>query len=191
MDKALAKVRHERSKKDFPFLKLDEDEYVEFAFSRARVCLAMIFGGVALSLILLLLTFLVVIAGQQELDESGRKFLYVILMVLVVMAILIGLTALLIYRGNKLLITNKHVIQMIMKTPVATSMNMIDLSSIEDASFRQNGITQKMFHYGTLRLSTVGDETTYTFEYADVSQNELKEISKLVTEAKKAAKKDA
>lgn len=191
MDKALAKVRHERSKKDFPFLKLEEDEYVEFAFSRARVCLAMIFGGVALSLILLLLTFLVVIAGQQELDESGRKFLYVILMVLVVMAILIGLTALLIYRGNKLLITNKHVIQMIMKTPVATSMNMIDLSSIEDASFRQNGITQKMFHYGTLRLSTVGDETTYTFEYADVSQNELKEISKLVTEAKKAAKKDA
>ena len=191
MDKALAKVRHERSKKDFPFLKLDEDEYVEFAFSRARVCLAMIFGGVALSLILLLLTFLVVIAGQQELDESGRKFLYVILMVLVVMAILIGLTALLIYRGNKLFITNKHVIQMIMKTPVATSMNMIDLSSIEDASFRQNGITQKMFHYGTLRLSTVGDETTYTFEYADVSQNELKEISKLVTEAKKAAKKDA
>lgn len=191
MDKALAKVRHERSKKDFPFLKLEEDEYVEFAFSRARVCLAMIFGGVALSLILLLLTFLVVIAGQQELDESGRKFLYVILMVLVVMAILIGLTALLIYRGNKLLITNKHVIQMIMKTPVATSMNMIDLSSIEDASFRQNGITQKMFHYGTLRLSTVGDETTYTFEYADVSQNELKEISKLVTEAKKATKKDA
>ena len=191
MDKALAKVRHERSKKDFPFLKLDEDEYVEFAFSRARVCLAMIFGGVALSLILLLLTFLVVIAGQQELDESGRKFLYVILMVLVVMAILIGLTALLIYRGNKLFITNKHVIQMIMKTPVATSMNMIDLSSIEDASFQQNGITQKMFHYGTLRLSTVGDETTYTFEYADVSQNELKEISKLVTEAKKATKKDA
>ena len=191
MDKALAKVRHERSKKDFPFLKLDEDEYVEFAFSRARVCLAMIFGGVALLLILLLITFLVVIAGQQELDESGRKFLYVILMVLVVMAILIGLTALLIYRGNKLLIKNKHVIQMIMKTPVATSMNMIDLSSIEDASFRQNGITQKMFHYGTLRLSTVGDETTYTFEYADVSQNELKEISKLVTEAKKATKKDA
>ena len=42
MDKALAKVRHERSKKDFPFLKLEEDEYVEFAFSRARVCLAMI-----------------------------------------------------------------------------------------------------------------------------------------------------
>ena len=191
MDKALAKVRHERSKKDFPFLKLDEDEYVEFAFSRARVCLAMIFGGVALLLILLLITFLVVIAGQPELDESGRKFWYIILMVLVVMAILIGLTALLIYRGNKLLITNKHVIQMIMKTPVATSMNMIDLSSIEDASFQQNGITQKMFHYGTLRLSTVGDETTYTFEYADVSQNELKEISKLVTEAKKAAKKDA
>ena len=35
MDEGLAKIRHDRSKKDFPFLKLDDDEYVEFAFSRA------------------------------------------------------------------------------------------------------------------------------------------------------------
>ena len=37
MDENLAKIRHERSKKDFPGLRLDEDEYVEFAFRRAKV----------------------------------------------------------------------------------------------------------------------------------------------------------
>ena len=33
MDDALVKVRHERSVKDFPNIRLDDDEYVEFAFS--------------------------------------------------------------------------------------------------------------------------------------------------------------
>ena len=33
MDNNLAKIRHERSVKDFPGLKLEDDEYVEFAFS--------------------------------------------------------------------------------------------------------------------------------------------------------------
>ena len=42
MDESLAKIRHERSKKDFPKLKLEDDEYVEFAFLRAKVCLLMI-----------------------------------------------------------------------------------------------------------------------------------------------------
>ena len=111
--------------------------------------------------------------------------MFTILMILVGMAILIGLVAIWVYRGNKLFITNKHAIQMIMTAPMATSVNMIDLPSIEDASFHQNGILQKLFKYGTLRLSTVGDETTYTFPYCDISREELKAVSKLITEAKK------
>ena len=42
MDENLAKIRHERSKKDFPGLSLEDGEYVEFAFSRAKICLMMI-----------------------------------------------------------------------------------------------------------------------------------------------------
>ena len=101
------------------------------------------------------------------------------------MAIVISLVALMVYRGNRLFITNKHAIQMVMKSPVATSINMIDLQSVEDASFHQNGVLQKMFRYGTFRLSTVGDETTYTFDYSDINPTELKEVSKLITDAKK------
>ena len=185
MDEGLTRIRHERSKKDFPFLKLEDDEFVEFAFMRARVCLAMIFGGVAMGIIFILLMLLFVIMGQKSIDEMGRNFMYVILTTLILVAIVIGLVALMVYRGNRLFITNKHVVQMIMKSPFATSINMIDLQSIEDASFSQSGILQKMFHYGTFRLSTVGDETTYTFEYSDIKPAELKEVSRLITDAKK------
>lgn len=188
MDESLAKIRHERSKKDFPGLRLEDDEYVEFAFKRAKVCLFLILGGVAFGLIVVLLAFLLVLMGQSMVDEMGRNFLFIILAALLAAAIIIGLVALTIYKGNKLFITNKHVIQMVMTSPVVNSVNIIDLKSVEDASFRQENLLQNLFHYGTFRLSTVGDETTYTFKYSDITGEQLKAVTKLISEAKKRSK---
>ncbi len=190
MDKSLVKIRHERSKKDFPGLKLEDDEYVEFAFRRAKACLLMILGGISVGLVIVLLAFLLVLMGQSVLDEMGKNYLFIILFTLLAVAIMAGVIALMIYKGNKLFITNKHVIQMVMTSPVVSSINIIDLSSVEDASFRRNNLMENLFHYGTLRLSTVGDETTYTFKYSDVSGEDLKAITKLISDAKKEAKKE-
>ena len=189
MDEGLAKIRHERSVKDFPFLELEDNEYVEYAFKRARVWLNLILGGLAAGLILILLAFLLVLMGRDSLDETGVNFLYIILGALLFSVFLVGLFTIIVYRGNKLFITNKHVIQMTMVSPMASSVNMIDLLSIEDTSFSQNGIMQKMFGYGTFRLSTVGEETTYTFKKSDITAEELRAVSKLVTKAKAANNK--
>lgn len=185
MDANLAKIRHERSKKDFPFLTLEEDEYVEFAFRRSRICLWMIIVGVSAGLILILLAFLFTVMGQERLDEMGKNFLFIILSALLAASAIIGIIAFMIYRGNRLFVTNKHVIQMVMNSLVSSSVNIIDLYSVEDASFRQDGILQKIFGYGTLRLATVGDETTYTFKYSDIKPAELRAVSELITNAKK------
>ena len=184
MDESLAKIRHERSKKDFPKLKLEDDEYVEFSFSRAKICLLMIIVGVAIGLGLILCAFLFVLLGQESLDAMGRRFLFIILFALLASALIIGMVALRIYNGNKLFITNKHVMQFIMDSLVSGSVNIIDLSSIEDASFKQDSLMQRIFHYGTFRLSTVGDETTYTFKYSDISPSDLRTVTKLISAAK-------
>lgn len=185
MEESLAKVRHERSKKDYPGLRLDDDEYVELALKRAKVCLSMIWIGLFVGLGVVLIAFLLVLVVQPKIDARGRDFLFIILFALLAATILIWLLALKIYSGNKLYVTNKHVIQMIMISPVSTSVNVIDLFSIEDASFKQENLLQKMFNYGTLRLSTVGDETTYTFPYSDISSEQLKRATELITKAKK------
>lgn len=190
MDEGLVKIRHERSVKDFPFLKLEDNEYVEFAFKRARIWLNLILGSLSAGLILILLAFLLVLMGQSSIDSTGVSFLYIILGALLLAVLLAGLFTVMVYRGNRLFVTNKHVIQMIMVSPMANSVNMIDLSSIEDTSFSQNGIMQKLFGYGTFRLSTVGEETTYTFKNSDITQEELRAVSKLVTIAKTADDKD-
>lgn len=189
MDESLVKIRHERSKKDFPMLSLEEDEYVEIALSRAKICLLAILGGTALGVIIILFAFLLVLLGQSMIDEMGKNFLFIILFALLAAAVIIGLIAFKIWRENKLFVTNKRVFQLLTTSLVSSSLNVIDLPSIEDASFHQNGILPKLFHYGTLRLATVGDETTYTFNYSDVSPKEIDHISKLITEAKKKLKK--
>lgn len=189
MDESLARIRHERSKKDFPGLRLEDDEYVEFAFKRARVCLLMIIGGVMFGLIVVLLAFLLVLMGQSMIDEMGRNFLFIILAALLASAVMIGVVSLVVYNGNRLFITNRRVIQMVMTSPVVNSVNIIDLSSVEDASFRQENLLQNLFHYGTFRLSTVGDETTYTFKYSDISGEELKAVTDLISNAKKRGRK--
>lgn len=190
MDEGLNKIRHERSKKDFPSLKLEDDEFVEFALSRAKIYLLMVLACIAGGAAIVLLIMLFSVTQQNMLDDMGRNFLYIIVSAIVVAAIIAGAVALMVYRGNRLFITNKRVIQMVMLSPVATSLNIIDLTSVEDASFSQNGLLQKLLHYGTFRLATVGDETTYTFKYSDVSPAELKEVSKLISEAKKKKKGD-
>ena len=190
MNESLTKIRHERSKKDFPNLKLEDDEYVEFAFKRARICLLMIIGGTAVAVIVILLGLLLALLGQSMLDEMGKNFVFIIIFTLLAAAVLIGVIALMIYNGNKLFVTNKHVIQHIMNSPVSNSVNMIDLSSVEDASFHQNGVLQTFLNYGTLRLATVGDETTYTFKYSDISSEDLKGVTKLITNAKKTHRMD-
>lgn len=191
MDEGLAKIRNARSKKDFPFLKLEDDEFVEFAFSRAKVCLFLIYAGIAAGLVIVLLAFLLVLFGQNTIDAMGRNFLMIILLCIIATALLACIIATMVHRGNRLFVTNKHAIQKVMKSPFATSVNEIDLSSVEDASFHQNGILQNLFGYGTFRLSTVGDETTYTLNYANISAEELKAVSKLITEAKAKSKKEA
>lgn len=190
MDEGLAKIRHARSKKDFPFLELEDNEYVEYAFSRAKVCLVMIFGGTFAGLILLLLGFLMALTQPYMIGEIGKNFAYIIIACLLLADLLIGVVALVVYRGNRLFVTNKHVIQLLMKSPVATSVNVIDLPSIEDVSFHQDGLMQRALRYGTFRLSTIGDETTYTFSYSDIAPEDLRAVSKIITEAKARAKRE-
>ena len=186
MDENLARIRHERSKKDFPGLKLDEGEYVEFFFKRAKIVLKMIWWSTFAGLVIVLVGFLIVVMQQDALDDMGRRFLFILLFALLAAAVIIWMMSLKIYNGNKLYITNKHVTQMVMHSPVSTSINIIDLESVEDASFHQKNLFQKIFRYGTLRLSTVGDETTYTFPFSDISTDELRAVTELITNAKKA-----
>jgi hypothetical protein len=70
-----------------------------------------------------------------------------------------------IYSNNKFFPTNESVIQEIQTNLFARREQTVSLANIEDASFQQKGMMQIVFNYGSIRLSTEGDETSYRFDY--------------------------
>ena len=65
-----------------------------------------------------------------------------------------------------------------------TDSTTIAPSSIEDASFRQSGIIQTVFNYGTIRLSTEGEETTYIFHFVARPREQIAVINNAIEDFK-------
>lgn len=189
MKQDLVKVHHARSKKDFPELKLKDDEYVALAVYRSKLGLTFIWAAAALAIILITFAMSVVTistAGQTTglINDNSLPYLYLITIVLFAAIILMATVSTKVYKGNRLYVTNKRLIHYEQTSLTAKSVNTIDLVSVEDVSFKQKGIVDQFFQIGSLRMSTVGDETTYTFKYAAKPTDEIETISYLIHVAK-------
>lgn len=186
MKNDLENLRHSRSKKDFPEISLEEDEYVILKIKRSGILPVLIWAGVALAGVLLI-ALNILVAGTANVfsTTATSQALFSIIVDIVFGVILIAaLISTHVYNLNRLFITNKRVIQNLQTSLFAGSTNVIDLVSIEDVSFKQSGIWDHILKTGTLRMSTIGDETTYTFTWMDEPNDELETITHLVHVAK-------
>lgn len=164
------KEKHEKSKHKFPYLNLSEGEYVISAITRHPIGLLGIWGAVGLLVAVLTAGIFMVmgtIGGSSFAGESSIPSLAMILLGLIVLAFLVGTIATIIYESNRFFLTNESVTQHIQTGLFAKKEQTISLGNIEDASFKQSGILQHMLNYGSLRLSTEGDETTYRFSFVE------------------------
>ena len=193
MQEDLAKLHHERSTKDFPELQLVDGEYVVLDIRRSPLGVLFIWALFALGMILLLVTLWALLATDASVQFLGvgkeaSGLLVMIDLILILAAVLIAGVATMVYRANRLIITNRRLFHYKTISLFAKSVNVINLSSIEDASFHQAGIIDQIFQMGTIRMATVGDETTYTFKYVDTPTDELDTIGRLVHEEKEREK---
>lgn len=78
-----------------------------------------------------------------------------------------------VYINNRFFLTNESVIQELQFGLFSRHEQTVSLLNIEDASFSQRGPLQAMFNYGSIRLSTEGDETTYRFDYVADPKREI------------------
>lgn len=96
--------------------------------------------------------------------------------VLALLVVVIAAVAVRVYHGNRLYLTNESVIQRIQNSLLDVKEQQVPLGRIEDVSYEQRGMMQHMFNYGTIRLSTEGEETTYYFHYAMEPRDEAANI---------------
>ena len=189
----ILKIRSARSKQDFPDVDLDEGEFVELAVNRSKIGLVLIWiVAIAAAALLLVAGILLLVSEASStfnLNGSAKLYLGIGIVTIFAVIFIIGMVGAYVYKNNHLIITNKRAIQQSTTSLFSRSTNIIDLQSIEDVSFQQAGIFQYLFHLGTIRMATVGDETTYTFPYVDTPRDEIKVITRLVHEAKERLQK--
>lgn len=192
----LETIHHRVSQRLHTDLDLQEGEFVELKLQRSRIGTIIIWSLVGLTFVLLTVAIVFLWIHEHNglndtsFNKSVRICLLIGLLLLYVVAVVAGVIASSVYKRNIMYITNRRVIQKVVTSPFAHSKNIIELSSIEDASYSQKGIVPHLLHFGTLRLATVGDETTYTFPYLDTPTDELDTISRLVHNARKNAEKN-
>jgi hypothetical protein len=161
--------RHDRSKRLYPFLNLSEGEYVIAAVRRHPIGLVIPLGlgtiviALALSLLANYESFAdyLSLSGPMADPDTVNVPIWLFTALITLGMFIIYY----VYVNNKFFLTNESVIQEIQITLFSRLEQTVSLSNIEDASHTQHGILQTVFNYGSIRLSTEGDETTYRFTY--------------------------
>ena len=162
------KRKHEESATRYPLLNLSDGEYVICAVRRHPIGLV---GPVLVTALLVSLLMMGLFnydavtqaLGFAELPDFGPILLSGVLAILLVLVG--GYIAIWVYQNNQFFLTNESVIQEIQVSLFARREQTVSLENIEDASYHQRGILQTLLDYGSIRLSTEGDETTYRFSY--------------------------
>lgn len=167
--------RHKESVKRFPKLNLTDGEFVISVVKRHPIGVYIPVGFAAL----LILLIVVGLVNYPTLVPSGRPSLVSFVMPSLSLAGLISLGAYVVayvYYKNRFILTNESVIQETQQTLFAHREQTVSLVNIEDVSYTQHGILQMLFNYGSIRLSTEGEETTYRFQYVE---NPKKQVATL------------
>jgi len=154
--------RHDESVKKYPGLNLSKGEYVITEVPRHWVGLVtpLVVGGLLAVVVCAGLILYPSLAAAGSPPASSIVLPAILLLVLIAIGTYIPVW---VYRNNRFYLTNESAIQDIQTSLFSRREQTVSLGSVEDASFSQTGLLQLLLGYGTIRLSTVGDEDTYTF----------------------------
>lgn len=181
----VVKLRHNQSQEQFPEIKFMDKEFVLRVIHRHPIGVVIIWLVAALITMLLVGIWAVLLVQNSQAsvvhDElfslnTGMLIIGSIIAIALIFAVIFSR----VYRANKLIITTERVVQVISNSLFDTKRQTIDLGWIEDVSYHQRGFFAAIVGYGSLRLSTIGDETTYYFIFTPDPQAVNMKINEIV-----------
>lgn len=177
-----AQRRHDESVKKHPTLNLSAGEYIINEVRRHPIGLVSILSvaGLLILVIIAAIAAYPTFAAQSSVELPPLSGFLVPALLFILLIALGGYIAAYVYLSNKFFLTNESVIQEIQTSLFSRHEQTVSLASIEDASFRQQGIVQSIFNYGSIRLSTEGEETTYRFYYVSNPKKQIATLNNAV-----------
>lgn len=169
---------HDRSVHDYPDIHFSPTEYVVIDVERS-------FWGIVRIWLLAVASFIVlgivtVLIDQTSPINMGDTPMIGLLIVTIVLPLLIGFVGTSVYNQNRFIVTNERIIANIQYTPFAHRNQNIEIEHIEDCSYAQNNPLQLMLNYGSIRLSTVGNEQTYLFTCVKNPAEQFRTVNNVV-----------
>ncbi len=175
--------RHEESVKEHPTLNLSAHEFIISAVRRHPIGL-LIPVGLTIFLVALvasvMINFSLIIESLGIFDPPAYGPILLIGLLLIALFVIGGYIAVWVYTNNRFFLTNESVIQELQMSLFMRKEQTVSLANIEDASFDQHGILQTVLNYGSIRLSTEGDETTYRFTYVSNPKKQIEILNNAV-----------
>lgn len=174
--------KHEESCRLYPWLNLSEHEYVIRMIPRHSIgiwgpTIVMMLAIILVSVFMFCYPDIAKVIGMPQSLHS--QVIFICLMVISLFGL--GLyIAIWVYMQNRFFLTNESVIQEIQISLFSKREQTVSLMNIEDSSYSQKGILQTLFNYGSIRLSTEGDETTYRFSYVADPKNQVAVLNNAV-----------
>jgi hypothetical protein len=160
--------RSEESRRRYPQLNMSEGEYMVMEVKRHPFGIFQIW----LIAITLIAAFGALVYGYASSQSntvvafSNAVPIAMVGLVLIAIFVVIGaVVASYVYNNNRFFVTNESVIQEIQQSLFGKHEQTVNLGRIEDASYFQDGFLPTAMNFGRIRLSTVGDESTYQFNY--------------------------
>lgn len=178
------KTRHDQSVASYPGVNLTENEFVIAEVRRHPIGLlapflsGILVIGIALGFLFNYPAIVTALNAGDKLPSFGVMIIPILL--IVGLAALFMYIAYYVYNRNYFILTNECVIENMQYSLFSQREQTISLGSVEDSSFTQDNILQYILNYGSIRLSTIGDEDTYRFQFVSDPKNELIVLSDAV-----------
>lgn len=175
--------KHDHSVKAHPGLNLSSHEYIINAVQRHPIGLVLPVGLTVFLVALvasILINYSIITESLGLIEPPAFGPVFLIGFLLILLFAIGGYIAVWVYVNNRFFLTNESVIQELQQSLFIRKEQTVSLANIEDASFDQHGIVQTILNYGSIRLSTEGDETTYRFTYVSNPKKQIEVLNNAV-----------
>ncbi|MCL2002174.1 PH domain-containing protein [Candidatus Saccharibacteria bacterium] len=161
-----------------PAAQLQDGEEVKVIIQRSKVSLVAVWAVETAIIILLALAIAAMLLNDSS-DNNMRAFLP-LLIFLIPITVGIGIIQTRLNFKNRMFITNRRVIYERVENLLSRKTKIIELHKIESKKVVKEGVLPHVLGYGTLKLATKSDETTYAFPYCDLPKSKLDLIGELI-----------
>lgn len=165
---------HQKAKAQYPELALSPGEYVLDVVSRHPIGLIFIWAIAAFLVVVMLALVPLYSLNRASVAQTfniklqnlpSPEVMVIPALILAAIFLVGGVIATYVYNRNRFYLTTESIIQFVQYSLFKSKQQVVNLINVEDVSADRIGILQHMLNYGTLRVSTQGEETIYHFQF--------------------------